>query len=294
MNSFTEIQTELEGLSLPPLALEQALVNLPLLLQPHDLLPHLNNEQVLIVDVRAPETCVDGHIPAAVSLPYQDLLRVNGSAKGLLPTKERLSKLLSGIGLTPATHVIAYDDDSGTAASRLLWTLDVVGHRSFSLLNGGFAAWDEADLPITEQLSLPSSSSFEVESIGNQHVEFDDVLLSIDNPNVVILDTRTAAEFAGEDIRAQRGGHIPSAINLDWITSTNPQENFKIHEDAELRSMFLNKGVTPDKEVIVYCQTHHRSSHTYMMLKHLGYPCVRAYAGSWSEWGNRSDALIEV
>lgn len=295
MNSFTEISTDYgrEWLSPLPQAIEQQPLALPLLLSPEDLLPQLYDVNVLIVDVRVPETCVDGHMPGAVSLPYQDLLRSDGNAKGLLPSAERLAELFSGIGLTRETHVVAYDDDSGTAASRLLWTLEMVGHKSFSLLNGGFAAWDDAALPLAVDLVNPVSSAFQVEQLGDHLAEYDEVLRNIDNPNVVIVDTRSAGEFAGTDVRAERGGHIPGAINIDWIDSTDPFDSFQIRSDAELRAMFVEKGATPDKEIIVYCQTHHRSSHTYIILKHLGYPRVRAYAGSWSEWGNRLDAPIE-
>jgi len=295
MNSFTEISTDFEREWRSPYsqANEPETLVLPLILRPEDLLLHLYKEDVLLVDARVPETCVDGHIPGAVSLPFQELQASNGAAKGLLPSVERLKELFSGIGLTPQTHVVAYDDDSGTGASRLLWTLEMIGHKSFSLLNGGFAAWDEAESPLALDLVEPVSSALQVERVGDYLAEYDDVLLSIDNPSVAIVDTRSAGEFAGTDVRAERGGHIPGAINIDWMDSTDPYDNFQIRDDDDLRALFAGNGVTPDKEIIVYCQTHHRSSHTYIMLKHLGYPKVRAYAGSWSEWGNRSDAPIE-
>ncbi|MDH3693735.1 MAG: sulfurtransferase [Gammaproteobacteria bacterium] len=295
MNSFTEISTNYERKWIAPLpqAIEREPLALPLLLHPEDLLPHLYKDNVLIVDVRVPETCVDGHIPGAVSLPFQALQASNGVAKGLLPSEDLLTGIFSAIGLTPETHVVAYDDDSGTGASRLLWTLDMVGHKSFSLLNGGFAAWDEAELPLALDLVEPEPSRFKLNGLNHYLVEYEDVLLSIDNPDVIIVDTRSAGEFAGTDVRAARGGRIPGAINIDWMDSTDPYDNFHIRSNDDLRALFVEKGITPNKEIIVYCQTHHRSSHTYIILKHLGYPRVRAYAGSWSEWGNRSDVPIE-
>ncbi len=295
MNSFTEISTDYEREWTTPLpqANEQETPALPLLLRPEELLPHLYKDNVLIVDVRVPETCVDGHIPGAVSLPFQALQASKGEAKGLLPSEDRLTGIFSAIGLTPETHVVAYDDDSGTGASRLLWTLDMVGHKSFSLLNGGFAAWDEAELPLALDLIDPAPSAFRVGQLSNLLAEYEDVLKSIDNPDVVIVDTRSAGEFAGTDVRARRSGRIPGAINIDWMDSTDPLDDFQIKNDDDLRALFVRNGVTPEKEIIVYCQTHHRSSHTYIILKHLGYPRVRAYAGSWSEWGNRFDSPIE-
>ncbi len=296
MNPFTDVSTQLEKSHILafPQDLQPDRVELPLVLQPQELVQHLDDENVLVIDVRILDTCVDGHISGAVSLPYPDLLRADGVVKGLLPSAKHLSALFSRIGLTPETHVVAYDDDSGTAASRLLWTLDIVGHRSFSLLNGGFAAWDDASFPITNNITPGKASSYRVGSIGKELVEYDTVLLNTRNPNVVILDARSKAEFAGEDVRAKRGGHIPGAVNLEWIDATDPYDNFRIRNEEELRSIFLSQGVTPDKEIIVYCQTHHRSSHTYIMLKHLGYPQISAYVGSWAEWGNHPTVPIEI
>ena len=266
---------------------------IPLVLEASDLAAHMGHEDILIVDVRRPETCIDGHIPGAVSLVYQDLLRDNGLAKGLLPTSTRLSALFSGIGLSPGRHVVAYDDDSGAGAARLLWTLDVLGHRSFSLLNGGFSAWDEADLPISETLATPSASNFCAIEVDDGVADFDYVLANLGNTDVVFVDTRTHEEYSGEIVRATRGGHIPGAVNFDWTEAIDPHDNHRLRSDDELRAMLAVRGITADKEIVAYCQTHHRSSHTYIMLKHLGYTRVRGYVGSWSEWGNRIDAPIE-
>ncbi|MDH3467427.1 MAG: sulfurtransferase [Gammaproteobacteria bacterium] len=265
----------------------------PLVIEASDLAARMGREETLIVDVRRPETCIDGHIPGAVSLVYQDLLRENGFAKGLLPTSARLSALFSGIGLTPGRHVVAYDDDSGAGAARLLWTLDVLGHRSSSLLNGGFSAWDEADLPISETLATPSVSDFRAIGADDGVADYDYVLANLGNPDVVFVDARTSEEYSGEIVRAARGGHIPGAVNFNWTEAIDPHDSHRLRSDDELRAMLAVRGITADKEIVAYCQTHHRSSHTYIMLKHLGYTRVRGYAGSWSQWGNRADAPIE-
>ena len=265
----------------------------PLVIEAPDLAAQQGRPETLIVDVRRPETCIDGHIPGAVSLVYQDLLRENGLAKGLLPTSARLSALFSGIGLTPGRHVVAYDDDSGAGAARLLWTLDVLGHRSSSLLNGGFSAWDEADLPISETLATPSVSDFRAIGADDGVADYDYVLANLGNPDVVFVDARTPEEYSGEIVRAARGGHIPGAVNFNWTEAIDPHDSHRLRSDDELRAMLAVRGITADKEIVAYCQTHHRSSHTYIMLKHLGYTRVRGYAGSWSQWGNRADAPIE-
>jgi thiosulfate/3-mercaptopyruvate sulfurtransferase len=94
-------------------------------------------------------------------------------------------------------------------------------------------------------------------------------------------------------VRAARGGHIPGAVNLNWTLAMDEQRQLRCKADATLRALLETIGVTPDKEVILYCQTHHRSAHTYLVLKHLGYPRVRGYAGAWSEWGNDPTLPVE-
>jgi thiosulfate/3-mercaptopyruvate sulfurtransferase len=110
---------------------------------------------------------------------------------------------------------------------------------------------------------------------------------------VAIIDARSPAEYSGRDKRAERAGHIPGAVNLNWTTAMDQPRKLRLKQEEVLRQMLSDLGVTPDKEVIVYCQTHHRSSHTYIMLKALGYPNVKAYPGSWAEWGNSPETPIE-
>jgi thiosulfate/3-mercaptopyruvate sulfurtransferase len=106
----------------------------------------------------------------------------------------------------------------------------------------------------------------------------------------VVVDTRTPAEYAGKDVRARRGGHIPGAINIEWEQNLRPDGTFRSAD--ELRAMYAAQAVTPDKTVVTYCQTHHRAAHTYFVLRLLGYPRLVGYDRSWSEWGNRDDLPI--
>src|SRR5690606_20502838 len=124
-------------------------------------------------------------------------------------------------------------------------------------------------------------------------VDKDYVLAHLNDPNVVLVDARTPEEYVGSLKRAARGGHIPGAVNFNWTDAMDPERQLRLKDAGELRRAFEALGVTPDKEIITYCQTHHRSSHTYVTLRALGYPRVKAYAGSWSEWGNLPDTPIE-
>jgi thiosulfate/3-mercaptopyruvate sulfurtransferase len=118
------------------------------------------------------------------------------------------------------------------------------------------------------------------------------ILSRLGQADLALLDTRSPGEYRGLDVRAARGGHIPGAVNMNWTTAMDQARQLRFKADGELRALLEGLGVTPDKEVIVYCQTHHRSAHTYMVLKHLGYPRIRGYPGAWSEWGN--DAALPV
>ncbi len=268
--------------------------NLPLLIEPEQLQSCLADPRVLIVDLSNPARYAAGHIPGAVHLDYADLVRVEPPAMGLLPDEARLGEVCSRLGLTPERHVVAYDEEGNGRAGRLLWTLAVLGHEPVSLLNGGTHAWDAAGGPLEAQLRHPSRSVYPAR-FANPAAVADKayILEQLGCADVVLLDTRTPAEFAGLDQRAARAGHIPGAVNLNWTDAMDPQRQLRLQPDPVLRELLATRGVTPDKEVIVYCQTHHRSAHTYWVLRYLGYPRVRGYPGAWSEWGNDPGLPVE-
>ena len=254
----------------------------------------LGRDDLLIVDVRTLDQCVDGHIPGAAMLDYADLLERQGPALGLLPGARQLSRVLASLGLERHHHVVAYNDDNGSHAARLLWSLDIVGHHNYSLLNGGFAAWDELDLPIADVPRHPEPSEYLTVIHEDGLADFDYVRSVLGDSGTVLLDTRSPDEYSGRDIRARRGGHIPGAVNFDWSRAVDLIDNGRLRAADELLFQLHEFGVTPDKEIIPYCHSHHRSAHTWLVLKHLGFSRVRPYAGSWSEWGNRDDVPVET
>ncbi len=269
------------------------------LIEPEQLQPYLADPAILIVDLSDPARYAAGHIPSAVQLDYSNLIRVAPPAMGLLPDTAHLSEVLARIGLTPERHVIAYDAEGNGRASRLLWTLVALGHASMSLLNGGIHAWEAAggSLELEEVSScVPVRSTYQAHFVDPPVVvaDRDYILQRLGQPDLVLLDARTPAEYAGLDRRAARGGHIPGAVNLNWTDAMDPQRQFRLQPAPILRKLLDQRGVSLDKEVIVYCQTHHRSAHTYWVLRYLGYPRVRGYPGAWSEWGNDPGLPVEA
>jgi thiosulfate/3-mercaptopyruvate sulfurtransferase len=265
---------------------------LPLIVSPAHLQAYRGEAPLLIVDLGDQQAYEAEHVPGAVHLPFPRIIASQPPAMGLLPSEETLSEVLSAIGLSAQHHVVAYDHDGNGRASRLLWTLDVLGHSRFSLLDGGLAAWREAAPELGLQVERgasepPSRSAYQARIAKPEHLADKDYLLAhLHDANLVILDARTAGEYDGSDRRAARAGHIPGAVNLDWALTKDPARQGRLRPEAELRAMLERVGATPDKEIVTHCQTHHRSAHTYIVLKLLGYPRVRGYPGSWSEWGN--------
>jgi len=264
------------------------------LIEPAELLPKLGQPHLTVVDVGDESTFTRHHVPGAVHLDYESLIDMKPPATGLLPGPDRLENLFSNLGMSTGSHIVAYDDERNSLACRLLWTLDAVGHRRFSLLNGGLRAWIADGYPVESGPPSPCRGRFPVAGVTTALADKAYVLAHLGSPDVVILDTRSPQEFTGTDVRAARGGHIPGAVNMDWTLAIDPEREPRLKPADDLRNMLQRLGITPDREVIVYCQTHHRSSHTYVMLKSLGFPRVRGYHGSWSEWGNDSDLPVET
>lgn len=265
----------------------------PLILEPEDLERHLGANELLVVDLRTVERYAQSHVPGAVHLEPASIQAKLPPVGGLLPSDEVLGTVLGGIGLTADTHVVAYDDEGGGWAGRLLWTLDVVGHPQGSLLNGGWRAWHDEGFPVETQSVRPIASTYSPNR-GDQHLcDTDYVLANLGHADIALLDTRSAEEFSGQKRLAAKGGHIPGAVNMDWVLAMDQERGLRLKSEPVLRDMLESLAVTPNKEVIVYCQTHHRSSHTYVMLKSLGYSRLKGYPGAWSEWGNRTDTPVE-
>lgn len=268
-------------------------VKLPLVIEPAELKQHLNTDDVLIIDLSSAATYVQYHVPGAVFLNYEWIVRVEQPRMGLLPTEEQLNNVLSSLGLTEDTHLVVYDDEGGGRACRFLWTLDILGHKNYSLLNGGLQAWANHGNEISSKINYPTPGEYKAKMNFEPVATRQYILDHLSDDNVVIFDNRSPAEYNGEKVFAQRGGHIPGAINMEWTDAMDKANQKCFKAEKELRQMLESQGITPDKTIVTYCQAHHRSAHTYIMLKSLGYEKIKGYPGAWSDWGNEPNMPIE-
>ena len=263
---------------------------LPLVIEAADLLPRLDSPQLILVDLSSANRYVSGHIPGAHFVEGKRTQLGQPPAPGLLPALGELEKLFSELGHRADAVYVVYDDEGGGWAGRFIWLLDVIGHKRYHYLNGGIQAWPADKLSTDVPASGNAPVRLHIDSAPTATREYLQSRLGADD--LVIWDARGPQEFSGEKVLAAKGGHIPGAINFEWTAGMDFNDHLRIRQD--IAEVLEKLGITPDKEVITHCQTHRRSGFTYLVAKSLGYPRVKAYAGSWSEWGNHPDTPVEV
>jgi thiosulfate/3-mercaptopyruvate sulfurtransferase len=250
----------------------------------------LQDDAPLVIDCRPAELFAAGHLPGAVHLDLWGVSLIDTSEAPLRAFMWMIGHLFSLRGVTPDRPVVVYETDSGIRAARLFWFLEYLGHPNARVLDGGFKAWTAAGLPVTTAAVAPVPSTWHGTPDPSRLATLEQVHARLGSPATAIIDTRSAAEYSGELVRAKRGGAIPGAVHLDWTRNLDAEGRFKPPD--ELRAMYAEAGVTPDREAITYCQGGYRAAHGYLALRILGYPDVRNYTGSWKEWGDRDDVPV--
>jgi thiosulfate/3-mercaptopyruvate sulfurtransferase len=249
---------------------------------------HGDDANVRLIEVTSPGAgYVLGHIRGAVYLNLNDVFKgMAGGTAHLVGPLDEVAGVLGKLGLAPDKHVIIYDENGGARAAQAFWLLEYLGFPQVSILEGGIERWMAEGRPQTRQHPEISPAHFTPQPRPELYAPVEWVAEHLSADNVQLIDCRTAEEY-GE-------GHIPGAANRNWEDTLTLRAFQTFGEAGALKSDLEDRGASVDKEIVTYCGSGQRSSHTYLALRLLGYPRVRNYIGSWSEWSARADLPREI
>jgi thiosulfate/3-mercaptopyruvate sulfurtransferase len=263
---------------------------------------HLNDSSLRIAEADEDVLLYEvGHIPGAVKLDWFTELQ-NPIERDFVKPQE-FAALLGSKGIGNDTTVILYGDKNNWYATYTFWLFKLYGHKDVRVMDGGRLKWEKEGRPWTREAPAITPVEYTPPADADLSIRaFRDEVLEQSREQRPLIDVRSPAEYSGELLHmldypqegAQRGGHIPHARSIPWGTAANPDDGtFKSAE--ELREIYEQRnGISADQKVISYCRIGERSSHTWFVLKYLlGYPEVKNYDGSWTEWGNMVAAPIE-
>ena len=268
---------------------------LPLLIEPEELQKALSfnqNSTILLVDLASEERFLQAHVPGAkLILPSET--QAGSPTPGFSPSDAQLTLLMQRIGLSEDSHVVVYDDEGGGWAGRFIWLLDEIGHTKYSYLNGGIHAWAAENYAIEKGAMTHAPSNIKVNNKNKNSLFANDIIEALKSNSIQVWDARSPLEYTGEKINAAKGGHIPGALNYEWTNAMDQSRNLRLKPLEQIMSELQSIGFTADKDTVTHCQSHHRSGLTYLLGKLLNFKSIKAYPGSWGEWGNLPDTPIE-
>ncbi|HEY9621381.1 MAG TPA: sulfurtransferase [Crinalium sp.] len=266
--------------------------------QPAWITEHANDPKLRVLDVRInPFDYFTGHIPNAVHIADNTFRGPNGALPVQYWRSEKLRSFFSEAGVNDDSTVLIYSDGRDVlGATMVAYLLERTGHSNIAVLDGGFAGYKAAGLPVAKEFPAYTTGRFTVRDQPNVRVTLAQVRQSIGKPGVTFIDPRPPELFSGQQQIWARNGHIPGAKNIPWVSFTAGEANFhQLKPLDEIRQILASRNVTPDDNIIVTCSTGREATLQYHVLKHLlGYPNVRVYEGSWTEYSSNPDLPVET
>jgi len=265
--------------------------NAHLLLSVEEFASAMQNPEVIIIDTRTSDSAFTAsRIPGAIHLHSRSaLMDREHPVEHFMVGAEAFQTIAQAAGLHNQSRILIYDEGNALGSARLFYALEYFGFEGHaSLLNGGFAAWTSAEMTLTSgEAPAPMAGTFTSRIQEDRMCDIRTVIGAVNDPNVIVFDVRSRDEYDGVDVRAAQGGHIPGAVNLEWSDVLEEGDIPFFRSFEEIDALYASLGVTRDKEVIPHCHTNVRGSHAYFTLRLMGFDSVRAYEGSWSEFGNQ-------